>query len=252
METTLNSNSRTARLAASMFFFLGVPLSLWGQAYVYRKVFVALDPATTAANLLSNEWIFRTSIALHLTDTILFVTMMLMFYRIFSPVDKHLSRLMLAPLLAQLPVVMLMEVLSFTALMILKSDARPAFGLAQQQEAAYFLLRIHNYGAGAGMGKLLIGLCFIPFGMLVFRSGFAPRIIGILLVIGGLGYVADCFASILLQRVDYLLVRSFLMSTTLAYFFALLWFLIKGVRDKKPADSQSVNKIDIPVSSKAL
>jgi hypothetical protein len=117
--------------------------------------------------------------------------------------------------------------------MILKSEARPTFDVAQQQEAAYFLLRLHRYGAGAGMGKLLFGLCFIPFGMLVFRSGFAPRIIGILLIIGGVGYVADCCTSILLQRTDYLMVRSFLIYTTLAYAAALLWFLIKGVRDKR-------------------
>ena len=235
METTPNSNSRIARLAASQFFFLGIPLSLWGQAYVYGKIFVAQDPVATANNLLSNEFIFRTSIALHLTDTIFFVLMMLLFYRIFSPVDKHLSRLMLVPLLAQLPTVMVMEVFSFTALMILKSDARSTFDVAQQQEAAYLLLRIHGYGAGIGMGKFFIGLCFIPFGMLVLRSGFTPRIIGILLIIGGVGYIADCFTSVLLQRSDYLMVRSFLMYTTLAYILSLLWFLIKGVREGKPS-----------------
>jgi hypothetical protein len=241
MEATLTSNvltgtqaSRTARLAASQFFFLGMPLSLWGQSYVYSKIFVTQDPVATANNLLANEFIFRTSIVLHLADTLLFVWMMLMFYRLFTPVDKHLSRLMLAPLLAQIPVVMVLEILSFTALMILKSEARATFGVAQQQEAAYFLLRIHAYGAGIGMGKLLIGLCFIPFGMLVLRSGFAPKIIGVLLIIGGVGYVADCCTSVLLQRPDYLLVRSFLMYTTLAWILALLWFLIKGVRSPRP------------------
>jgi hypothetical protein len=139
----------------------------------------------------------------------------------------------LFPAFAQIALVMVMEVCSYTALMILKSEARPTVGLAQQQEVAYFLLRMHGYGAGVGMGKLFIGLCFIPFGMLVMRSGFAPRVIGILLIIGGVGYLADCCTAVLLQRADYVVVRSYLMYTTLAYFFSLLWFLVKGVKMKR-------------------
>ncbi len=241
MEATLDSNlltdrqtSKTARLAASLFFFLAVPLSIWGQMYVLSKIFVPLDPTTTAINLLSNEFLFRMSIVCHLADTISFVLMVLLFYRLFRPVDKHLSRLMLVPILAQFTVVFLLEILHYTALMILKSEPRPTFDVAQQQEAAYFLLRMYSYGSGVGMAKLFIGLCFIPFGMLVSRSGFAPRVIGILLIIGGVGYVADCCASILLQRPDYLMVRQFLKYTPMAYMLALLWFLIKGVRDRRP------------------
>jgi hypothetical protein len=159
--------------------------------------------------------------------------MVLLFHRIFRPVDKNLSRLMLISVLVQVPVVFVFEVFNFTALMILKSEPRSTFDVAQQQEAAYFLMRMPRYAVGAGMGKLFLGLCFIPFGMLVFRSGFAPRIIGILLIIGGVGYVADCCISILLQRTDYVMVRSFLMYTTVGYALALLWFLIKGVQEKK-------------------
>jgi hypothetical protein len=160
--------------------------------------------------------------------------MILLFYRLFRPVDKHLSRLMLVSVLAQIPVVFVFEVFNYTALMILKNETRPTFDVAQQQEAAYFLLRMLRYGVGPGMSKLFIGLCFIPFGMLVFRSGLTPRIIGILLIIGGVGYIADCCISILLQRADYVMVRSYLMYTTLAYILALLWFMVKGVRDSRP------------------
>ncbi|MDB5209784.1 MAG: hypothetical protein JWQ30_611 [Sediminibacterium sp.] len=237
MDTTLNSNSKTARLAASFFFFVGMPLSLWGQAYVLSKIFVRQDPVTTANNLLSNELIFRLSIFCHLADTIFFVLMILMFHRLFRPVDKHLSRLMLVSAIVQLSAVFMLEVFNFTALMVLKTETRVTFGIVQQQEVAYFLLRMHAYGAGIGMGKLFIGLCFIPFGMLVFRSGFAPRIIGVLLIIGGVGYVADFSTAVLLQRADYLMLRSFLKYTTLAYILSLLWFLVKGVRE-----SESINR----------
>jgi hypothetical protein len=234
MEGTFESNSKTARLAASFFFVLCIPLSLWGQMYVSSKVFVPQDPVATANNLLSNEFIFRLSIVSHFAGTIFFVAMVLLFYQVFKPADKNLSRLMIIPILAHIPTVLVMEVFNFTALMLVKSETRPGFDVARQQEAAYLLLRLSRYGAGAGIGKLFFGLYLIPFGMLVLRSGFTPKIIGILLIIGGAGYVADCCTSILLQRADYLIVRSFLIYSTLAYILALLWFLIKGVRDPGP------------------
>lgn len=241
MESTLQpdvfNNSRakrTARLAAALFFFVCVPLALWDQFYVANKIFIPLNPVETSNNLLSNEFIFRTSIITHIIGFLIFVYMIVLFYRIFKPVDKHLSRLMLLSILAQIPVVFVFEVFNYAALMVLKSDARPAFDVAQQQEVAYFLMRMLRYATGAGMGKFFLGLCFIPFGMLVYRSGLAPRIIGILLIIGGVGYVADFSIVILLQRADYLLVRSYLMYTTIAYTLALLWFLIKGVKTPAP------------------
>jgi len=242
METTLNSNSKTARLASSMFFFVGMPLSLWGQAYVLSKIFAREDPVATANNLLSNEFIFRLSILCHLTDTVFFVLMILLFYCLLKPVDKHLSQLMLLSVIAQVSVVFVFEVINFTALMVLKTDARPTFDVAGQQQVAYFLLRMHAYGVGPGIGKFFTGLCFIPFGILVFRSGFAPRIIGVLLIIGGVGYIADCSIAVLLQRADYLIVRSFLKYTTLAYILALLWFLVKGVRDPGSTGSYNIKK----------
>jgi len=241
MESTLQSEvidnmraSKTARLAAALFFFVCVPLALWDQFYVANKIFVPHNPVATANNLHSNEFIFRSSIITHIIGFLIFVYMIVLFYRIFRPVDKHLSRLMLLSILAQIPVVFVFEVFNYAALMVVKSDARATFDMAQQQEVAYFLIRVLRYATGAGMGKFFLGLCFIPFGMLVFRSGFAPKIIGVLLIIGGVGYVADFIIVILLQRADYLLVRSYLIYTTLAYATALLWFLIKGVQSPGP------------------
>ncbi|HMG92716.1 MAG TPA: DUF4386 domain-containing protein [Chryseolinea sp.] len=229
MEALLRSNSKTARLAASLFFFVCIPLFFWEDNYVRSKIFVAQDPIATANNLLSHEFVFRAATITHVAGTIIYVFMMMMFVRLFRPVDKHLSRLMIAPLLVQIPIVLILEVFNIAALMTLKSEARPSFDIGQQQEAAYFLLRMYRFGMGTG--KLFFGLSLIPFGMLVLKSGFTPRIIGILLIIGGVGYVGDFSIYVLLQRPDYVMVRSILMFTYLTYMLALLWFLIKGVRD---------------------
>lgn len=231
MEITLESKSRTVRLAASLFFFLCVPMTIWETNYVHSKIFVAQNPIATANNLLSNEFIFRTAIVSHLIGTFIFTLMVLLFYRLLRPVDKHLSRLMVIPILAQIAIVFIFEALNFTALMTLKAEPRITFDVAQQQEVAYFLLRAHRYGFGAD--KIIFGLFFIPFGLLVFRSGFAPRTIGILMIIGGVGYVADSCLYILLQRADYLSIQSLKLYSSATYSLGLLWFLIKGVRDPR-------------------
>ncbi|HYC86432.1 MAG TPA: DUF4386 domain-containing protein [Chryseosolibacter sp.] len=124
-----------------------------------------------------------------------------------------------------------MEAMNFTALMTLKSEARLSFNVAQQQEAAYFLLRLHRFTFGAN--KIVFGLSFIPLGMLVFRSGFAPRVIGILLFLGGVGYVVDTTLYFLLQRADYSTVQSLKLFSSATYSLGLLWLLVKRARDQQ-------------------
>lgn len=226
----MEQSSRTVRLASLLFFVVCFPLALWDGFYVPGKIFVPLDPASTADNLLNNEFIFRTAIFTRLAGFVVFVLMMMLFHRVFKQTDQFLSNLMLYAVLAMLPVVFVFEAFNYAALMTLKSEARTTFTTAQQQEAAYFLLRLPRFATSAGMGKLFIGLSLIPFGMLVLRSMLAPRIIGILLIIGGVGYVIDCSIAILLQRSTYVLVRSYLMYTTFCYMAAFMWFLIKGFR----------------------
>ena len=118
MEATLDSNQpagrqdrKTARLAGALFIFLCIPLTTWGQSYVLSRIFVPQDPAATAYNLLSNEFLFRTGIVSHLASVIIFSFMVLLFYRLFSPVDKHLARVMAAPALMQVPIFLILEVL---------------------------------------------------------------------------------------------------------------------------------------------
>jgi len=225
MEET--DQSRTVRIATALFFFVCVPLSLW-ESNVQSKIFVPQNPATTANNLLSNELFFRSTIVTHIIGTVVFIIMMMLFYRLFKPVNNHLARLMIIPILAQFPIVFIIEALNFTALMTLKSEARPAFEALQKEEVAYFLLRLHRYTFGAD--KIVFGLGFIPFGMLVLRSGFAPRIIGYLILLGGVGYVIDTCLYLLLQRADYLNVQSLKLMSSALYALAFLWFMIRGIR----------------------
>lgn len=235
MDTLLHSKHNTARLAAAIFLLGCVPLSIWDQSYVSGMVFVALDPVATSNNMLANEFMFRTAIVTHLAGMIAFAAMIFMFARVFEAVDSHLSRLMRSSVMVSVTAVLIFEAINFTALMALKSDPRPAFEVAQQKEVAYFILRMSRYALGPGFGKLFLGLCFIPFAMLILRSGYAPKFVGVLMLIGGVGYVGDFCIAVLLQRADYIAVRQYSIFTTGFYMLAFIWFLVKGVSEPKTA-----------------
>jgi hypothetical protein len=224
-------NSKILRLAASLFFLLCLPMSIWSEMYVPSKIFVALDPVATANNLLSNESIFRTAMLGHVAGIFIFVFVMMLFHRVFSPVDKHLGRLMFIPLIVMISIVFVSEIFNYSALMTLKSEARPTFGVAQQQETAYFLMRIHRYGMSPT--KFILGLSFIPLGLMIMRSGFVPRIIGILVIISGVGYLIDSCTYVLLQRQDYLMIGPYMRYLFVGFMLALIWFIVKGVKSKE-------------------
>ncbi|HZY81936.1 MAG TPA: DUF4386 domain-containing protein [Cyclobacteriaceae bacterium] len=229
MEGTLEANTRIARIASAIFLLICIPLSVWSDSYVPGKIFVAQDPVATANNLLANEFLFRSAIIVHILGFSCFVLMTFMFHRVFSPVDKFLGRLMLMPIIAQFAIGFVLQTLNFSALLVLKSEIRAGFDLAAQQETAYMLLRISRTGLGSE--KIVLGLSFIPFGMLVLKSGFIPRIFGILLIISGAGYVIDTCGLMLLDRPVYLMIQPvrFLFVGFLA---TVLWLLFKGVHEK--------------------
>jgi hypothetical protein len=115
----------------------------------------------------------------------------------------------------------------FTQLGVLQllsgADYLTAFTTEQLQALAYLFVRLHSYGIS--LAFIFSGLWLLPLGYLVFKSGFLPRILGVLLIIGGFGYLIDVFAGFLFPASN----LSIGLFTGLAEIFFLLWLLIKGV-----------------------
>lgn len=233
MESTLNSDRKTARLAGAIFFLVCWPASSWNDNVVSPRIFTPGDPTATATKLLENEFLFRSGIVTQLIGVFAFVFLALLLYRVFSPVDKLLARLMVIPPVLQVGIVFLLEVLNIAAMMTLKSDSLLSLDVAQRQEVAYFLMRMFRYGMA--FGQLLWGLWMLSLGLLMYRTGYAPRIIGALTTMGGIGYVTEGFTYVLLQRPDFLALRSILGWIIMTGFASsMLWLVIKGVREPKP------------------
>ncbi len=219
----MNSINKTARMTG-LLYLLFVPLAFLGFPYGPSHLFVPGDAATTANNIMAAESLFRLSIVINLLGAILNVFVVLALYRLLKPVNKNMASLMVVFILLSTPIMMLNE-LNHVAVLLLLSGAdylRP-FTASQFQALVPLFHKLHQYGLG--VDKVFWGLWLFPMGYLVFKSGFLPKILGILLIIGGFGWLAEFFTAFFLPN-DEVKISMF---TAWGEVLFPLWLLIKGV-----------------------
>jgi len=206
---------------AGLLYLLVVPLGIFGL-YATSSLIVPGDAATTANNLRVSESLFRFGIVSDLLASIVMILVVIALYPLFKPVNGTMALLMVMLLLPGVPIAMLNKLNQFAALLLLSgADYLGAFPTEQLQAMALLLLRLHN--SGTGIAFIFWGLWLFPLGYLVFKSGFLPKILGILLMVGCFGYLIDSFATFLGYGVN------IGMFAALAEMVFLLWLLIKGV-----------------------
>ena len=218
---------KTARVAGLLYFSiaLAAPFSL---LYVPSKTFVNGDARATAEKILTHEFLFRSGIVIGMVSTVLFLFVVLLLYKLFKNVNEYQAKLMIALVLVQIPIDFLLDTFSITSLMILKGDILKTLDIQQKQDMAMLFLKIGHYGTL--ILEIFWGLWLIPFGQLVYKSGFIPRIFGVFLILNGIAYMLTSITFILQPNHQALIERY-----TLPFLFGelaiMLWLLIKGVKD---------------------
>jgi hypothetical protein len=226
----MNSVNKTARVAGLLYLLL-LPLGIFGILYVPATLVVPGDGATTVTNIIASASLFRLSIVSALMVQIVNMAVVLVLYRLLKPVNKTVASLMVIFLLVAVPIAMLNEI-NRAAVLLLVSDTDSLTGFAadQRQALVALFLGIHTYGVN--IASIFWGLWLLPMGYLVFRSGFLPRILGVLLIIGGFGYLVDFFTHFLLPNYG-VTVSQF---TFIGEILFPLWLLIKGVSTEQWKD----------------
>ncbi len=211
----MNSIQKNARVAGFLYLLL-VPLAFLGIPDA--------DVATIASNIMTSESQFRLSIASALLTQIVNIFVVLALYRLLKPVNKSMARLMVIFLLLGVPIAMLNELNRLAVLLVSKGVGNLAAFTADQLKAlAPLLLDLHQYGIA--IAGIFWGLWLFPMGYLVFRSGYIPRILGVLLMIGCFGYVLDSFVVFLLPNYEV----NIAVFTFWGEILLPLWLVIKGV-----------------------
>lgn len=199
--------------------------------YIPSQINMKGDAATTAKNILSNEFLFRTSIVNDIISSTIWVFMVLVLYQMFKHVSQHQAKLLVALVIVQIPTVFFMEAFNITSLMIFKGEILKTFELSQRQDLAMLFLKISDYGVL--ILETFWGLWLFPLAILVYRSRFLPRFLGVWLIITGFFYLVLSFTSLMLpQYKDMVLNSVFALPAELGEVAFMLWLLIMGAKEQ--------------------
>jgi Domain of unknown function (DUF4386) len=224
------------RFAGLLYVLVSIP-GAFALVYVPSKLIVHGDAAATASNITASETLFRAGIACNLISEILFMWVALALYDLLKGVNKRQASLMLGLIVVLVPIALLNELNSIAALILVRgADFLSVFEKPQRDALAMLFLNLH--GRGFDIAGIFWGLWLFPLGLLVYRSGFLPRILGILLMVGCFAYVVDSFTFLLLPHHRDIVSRWAmpLRSGELVFMF---WLLIMGAKPKPLADPAS-------------
>lgn len=230
MEMNSGSLKNTARIAGLLYLFL-IITGVYGVMYVPSQIIVPGDSVSTAKNIISNEILFRSGVLNDIISNTIFLFLVLVLYRMLKLVNENHAKIMFALVIVQIPFVFIMEAFNVTSLMILKGDILKTFELSQRQDLAMLFLKINDYGTLPL--EMFWGLWLLPFGLLVYKSEFIPRIFGILLVIGGIAYIIDSTIGLLFPNYSSFTKYPTLLLVAIGEISITLWLLIKGVKTKE-------------------
>jgi hypothetical protein len=228
----MEPSNRTARLAGALYLSTAVtaPFSL---IYVPRTLIVQGDAAATAENLLTHEALLRWGVVTDLIGGTTLIVVVLLLHRLLSVVSRTQASAMAVLFLVSVPVGLINTVHELGALAVLRgADLFSAFAEPQREALAMLLIRLG--GPAAVVAELFWGLWLFPFGMLVIRSGFLPRVLGALLIVNGCAYVALSLTSLLLPGYAGALGK-YLFPAQFGELWIALWLATKGIRVPSPA-----------------
>ena len=221
-------NKKTARYAG-LVFLLMVLSGLFAEIFFRQKLFTN-DMAVTADNILRNDFLFRAGILSDIIMSLSYLFTALLLYKLLVSVDKNMASLMVLFAAAGC-VLLLSNVLNEYAPIYMVGAGSPAGSLSPGQLQTMAKLSFITYGHGYMIGQVFFALWVLPLGLLICRSKFIPKVIGILFLIevaGGLLAVAVHFL-IPNESIESLL----LLPGILAEFGFTFFLLIRGINEKK-------------------
>ncbi len=211
---------RTARTTGLLYLGLAVAGAL-GFLTIRPRIFAAGDPEATLAHLVQNESLARVAIALELLVVLAQTGTAVWFYRLFRTVDATA-----AGCIAAFGMVNAIAVLGSAALLATATEvAAQPFGDAADTVQLLYLVSGNLWVVGG----LFFGLWLVPMGWCVLRSGWLPRALGWVLVVGGVGYLLHTFVTYLAPGAG-MLADLLVVPATVGEFWILGYLIILGVR----------------------
>lgn len=224
--------SKNARIAGLLYLSLmTAPLRL---IYIPTKLFVSGKAGATARNIAAHETLFRLGILSDLLTATMVIFLTLALYRLFEAVDKSLARLVvILGALTVTPIYFLNTIHDAAALQLARgADLLSVFD--QPQRDALVQVFLHMHGQGVLANEIFWGLWLFPFGLLVYRSGFFPRFLGVWLMVNCFAYLATSLTGMLWPAYENT-VSNWVFPLMLGEPAIMLWLIIMGAKAPQAA-----------------
>lgn len=222
----MRSAHNPGRVAGFWYLLLSIigPLRL---LYIPSKLFVPGNPTATVNNIADHEWLFRIGIVADLACGVILIFLVLAFYRLFKGVDQNLAVLVVIFGGVMPATINFVSVVSDAgALTVVRGgDFLSVFDKPQRDALAMLFLRLRDFQHTAA--EILWGIWLLPLAMLVYRSRFLPRFLGVWLTVNGLAYVIISLTGVLSPQYQDQ-VSTIATPALLGELAIMLWLVIKG------------------------
>jgi hypothetical protein len=228
----MSSTNNPGRFAGLLYVLFSIP-GFFAMVYVPGKLIVHGNAAATANNIAHSETLFRLGIAAQLISQAGFILVALALYDLLKRVKRRYASLMVTLVVASIPIAFLNELNSIAALVLVRgADSLSIFEKPQRDALAVLFLNLHFQGLV--VDEIFFGLWLLPLALLVYKSRFLPRFLGVWLAIDGLAWVVLSLTGLVLpQYYD----KAFIYCQPASFgeVAFMLWLVIKGA--KPPADA---------------
>ena len=224
----MTSIKNTARIAGFLILLIAI-LSPFSILYLPSTLIVPGDAAATASNVMASDGLFRLGIIVDSVVVLLEIVVIAILYVLLRPVNRTLA---LAAAFARLAMTIVMAVNVFNSLgvLLLLGDAEYLTVFEPGQLHALVLLFLNLHESGVYIWQVFFALHWVAVGYLVFKSGYFPRILGVLLMVTCLGYLMDSFGMLFPSSGALSMVSSAVLAVgVIGELSFTLWLLIKGV-----------------------
>jgi hypothetical protein len=222
-ETSLRS---LARITGALYL-ITILTGIFSAGYVSGKLVVNGDAAATAANILAHRGLFQLAFAVYLIEMACQVAITALFYVLLKPAGRSVS-LVAAFLGLTGGIIKTLSRLFFIAPLFILGGAHylSVFSAEQLQALALLFLKVNDRGAGIAL--VFFGFYAILTGYLIIKSTFLPRILGVLSVVGGLGWLTFLYPPLGGRLFPFIAIFAIVGAGSLIF-----WLLVKGVNEQR-------------------